>query len=55
MGAAWLVALRGDRVTAIDAKAVRLVSRTGSRLSIYRPEDERGAVLPWLTRCGAAR
>jgi hypothetical protein len=36
-------------VAAIDATAVHLVTRSGSRLSIYRPEGDRGAALPWLT------
>jgi hypothetical protein len=46
MGAAWITVLRGDRVTAIDAQAVRVVSGASSRLSVYRRPD-RGAVLPW--------
>jgi hypothetical protein len=45
MGGAFLACLRDHRVVAIDAGAVRVVTRTASRLSVYRPAD--GAVLAW--------
>jgi hypothetical protein len=45
MGSAFLACLRAHRVVTIDAEAVRVVSRTASRLSVYRPAA--GAVLAW--------
>jgi hypothetical protein len=59
MGGGFLACLRTHRVIVIDAEAVRVVTRTASRLSIYRPEE--GAVLAWSWTerverrdCGAA-
>jgi hypothetical protein len=45
MGGAFVACLRAHRVVAVDAEAVRVVSRTASRLSVYRPEG--GGVLAW--------
>jgi hypothetical protein len=34
----------------VDPEAIRVVTRTAARLSIYRPED--GAMLAWSIRAG---
>jgi hypothetical protein len=45
MGGAWLACLRGHCVVQVDPEAIRVVTRTSARLSVYRPED--GSVLAW--------
>jgi hypothetical protein len=45
MGGAWLACLRNHQVIQVDREAIRLVTRTSARQSIYRPED--GGVLAW--------
>jgi hypothetical protein len=45
MGGAFLACLHNHRVVQVDPDAIRLVTRTSARLSIYRPEA--GAVLAW--------
>jgi hypothetical protein len=45
MGGAWLASLRNHQVIQVDREAIRLVTRTSARMSIYRPED--GGVLAW--------
>jgi hypothetical protein len=47
MGAAFLVALSGWQVIAVGPGAIVLVSRTGSRLRIYRRPPDPAAVLAW--------
>jgi hypothetical protein len=36
MGAAWLIAKRGDQVTSINHDAITLKTRSGAVLRIYR-------------------
>ena len=48
MGAAWVLARSGHRVVAVPPDVIRLKTRTAATLGIYRPEADRGAVLPWL-------
>jgi hypothetical protein len=45
MGGGWLVSLRNRQVIQVDPEAIRLVTRTSARMSIYRPEV--GGVLAW--------
>jgi hypothetical protein len=45
MGGAWLASLRNHQVIQVDPEAIRLVTRTSARLSVYRPEE--GGVLAW--------
>jgi hypothetical protein len=47
MGAAFLVALSGWQVIAVGPGAIELVSRTGSRLKIYRRAPDPAAGLAW--------
>jgi hypothetical protein len=53
MGGAWLASLHNHRVVQVDPEAIRLVTRTSARLSIYRPED--GGVLAWELRAPGFR
>jgi hypothetical protein len=46
MGAAWVVARSGHRVAAVAADSILLVAPTGSRLRIYRGDDQ-GSVVAW--------
>jgi hypothetical protein len=48
LGGAFLACSHNHRVTAVDHEAIRLVTRTSARLSIYRPEA--GGVLAWQLR-----
>jgi hypothetical protein len=50
MGAAWLASLRAHRVIAVDDKAVTMVTRTSSRLRIFRGDGDQGAVVAWEIR-----
>jgi hypothetical protein len=45
MGVAWLANLNGHQTVAVDREAIRLVTRTAARLSVYRPGA--GGVLAW--------
>jgi hypothetical protein len=45
MGGAWLACLRNHQVIRVDPDAIRLVTRTSARLSVYRPEG--GGLLVW--------
>jgi hypothetical protein len=45
MGGAWLACLRNHQVIRVDPEAIRLVTRTSARLSVYRPEG--GGLLVW--------
>jgi hypothetical protein len=47
MGAAFKVALGGWQVIGVGADAIEVVSRTGSRLRIYRRAPDADAVLAW--------
>jgi hypothetical protein len=47
MGAAWLVAKSGHLAVAVDREAFMLVTKSSSRLRIYRREIDPGAVLAW--------
>jgi hypothetical protein len=51
MGGGWLACLRNHQVIQVDPEAIRLVTRTSARQSIYRPEV--GGVLAW-TLCRVA-
>ncbi len=53
LGAGWIVARSGHHVLEADTGAIRVVTRLGSRLRIYRTEPDPGAVLAWEL-CGAA-
>jgi hypothetical protein len=52
MGGAWLASLRNHQVIQVDPDAIRLVTRTSARLSVYRPGS--GAVLGWEISHNAA-
>ena len=45
MGAAFLACAPGRQVLSVDGEAIRIVTRTAARLSVYRPAE--GAVLAW--------
>ena len=55
MGAAFLFARRGDRVLEVEASAILLVSRLGSRLRMYRMAPDADAVLAWELRAHEGR
>jgi hypothetical protein len=44
-GAAFLACAPGRQVVEVDSVAIRVVCRTASRLSVYKPET--GGALPW--------
>jgi len=46
-GAAFIVCLRGHQVVEVDHRAIAMVSRTVSRLRVYRGEVDPGAILAW--------
>jgi hypothetical protein len=45
---AFLACLRPHHVIGVDRQRIRVVTRTGARMSIYRPEG--GGVLAWEVR-----
>jgi len=47
MGGAFLACLRGHCVVGVDATAIHMVTRTSSRMRIYRGEPDAAAVLAW--------
>jgi hypothetical protein len=47
MGAAFLACMPGRQVIAVDDKAITMMTRTSSRLRVYRSEPDEGAVLAW--------
>jgi hypothetical protein len=53
LGAAIIAARRGDRVVELDAAAILVVTRLGSRLRIYRTAPDPERVLAWRL-CPAA-
>jgi hypothetical protein len=53
MGAAFLVALRGHQVVEVGAEAITVVTRTSSRLRVYRGEVDDAAMLAWDLPIGA--
>jgi hypothetical protein len=55
IGGAFVASLRAHRVVAVDAAAIHLVTRTASRLQIYRGEIDDGAVLAWELRAPGFR
>jgi len=47
MGAAFLACLRGHHVVEVDHRAITMVTRTSSRLRVFRGEPDAGVVLAW--------
>lgn len=47
LGAAILIARRGDRVLEVDAASILVTTRHASRLRVYRTAPDSGAVLAW--------
>jgi hypothetical protein len=54
MGAAILACRRGDRVLEVDAGAILVVTRLGSRLRVYRAAPDPERVLAW-SLCNAEK
>jgi hypothetical protein len=52
MGGAFLASSPGRQVLGVDARRIALITRTGAKLSVYRPAG--GGVLAWEL-CGAGK
>jgi hypothetical protein len=55
MGAAWLLARRGDRVIAIDPEKIIVASAAGARLRLFRADPHPDSVLAWKLCRGTAK